>query len=49
MERALLEMGQFSQAYDQLMKWIEKTETVLDEVNFYFSLFHFHLKLSCFM
>ncbi|KHN76670.1 Dystonin [Toxocara canis] len=33
MERALLEMGQFSQAYEQLMGWIEKTEHVLDEID----------------
>uniref|UniRef100_A0A915B3J8 Microtubule-actin cross-linking factor 1 n=1 Tax=Parascaris univalens TaxID=6257 RepID=A0A915B3J8_PARUN len=33
MERALLEMGQFSQAYEQLIGWIEKTEHVLDEID----------------
>ncbi|VDK41941.1 unnamed protein product [Anisakis simplex] len=33
MERTLLEMGQFSQTYDQLMGWIEKTERVLNEIN----------------
>ncbi|VBB27153.1 unnamed protein product [Acanthocheilonema viteae] len=33
MEKALLEMGQFSQAYEQLMIWIEKTQHVLNEIN----------------
>uniref|UniRef100_A0A0R3RSE7 GAR domain-containing protein n=1 Tax=Elaeophora elaphi TaxID=1147741 RepID=A0A0R3RSE7_9BILA len=33
MEKALLEMGQFSQAYEQLMVWIEKTQNVLNEIN----------------
>uniref|UniRef100_A0A0N5AJF6 GAR domain-containing protein n=1 Tax=Syphacia muris TaxID=451379 RepID=A0A0N5AJF6_9BILA len=32
-ERALLEMGQFSQAYDQLMGWIEKTSHTLEEID----------------
>ncbi|EFO27979.2 spectraplakin [Loa loa] len=32
-EKALLEMGQFSQAYEQLMIWIEKTEHILNEIN----------------
>uniref|UniRef100_A0A914REG8 Uncharacterized protein n=1 Tax=Parascaris equorum TaxID=6256 RepID=A0A914REG8_PAREQ len=39
MERALLEMGQFSQAYEQLIGWIEKTEHVLDEVRLITCLF----------
>ncbi|VDK30955.1 unnamed protein product, partial [Gongylonema pulchrum] len=33
MEKALLEMGQFAQAYEQLMLWIEKTEHILSEIN----------------
>lgn len=35
MEKALLEMGQFAQAYEQLMIWIGKTERVLNEVNYF--------------
>lgn len=37
MERALLEMGQFSQAYEQLLGWIEKTNHTLEEVCFWIS------------
>lgn len=33
LERALLEMGQFTQAYDQLLIWIDKIKTVLDSIN----------------
>uniref|UniRef100_A0AAF5PYW1 GAR domain-containing protein n=2 Tax=Wuchereria bancrofti TaxID=6293 RepID=A0AAF5PYW1_WUCBA len=33
MEKALLEMGQFSQAYEQLLMWIEKKQHILNEIN----------------
>ncbi|KAK6106184.1 Spectrin repeat family protein [Brugia pahangi] len=33
MEKALLEMGQFSQAYEQLLMWIEKKQHILDDIN----------------
>jgi hypothetical protein len=32
LERALLDMGQFSQAHTQLLDWIDKTLTTLDSV-----------------
>lgn len=32
LERALLEMGQFEQAYDQLMHWMQKSEQTLDAI-----------------
>ncbi|VDN02146.1 unnamed protein product [Thelazia callipaeda] len=33
MEKILLEKGQFSQAYDQLMTWMEKTQKILNKIN----------------
>lgn len=33
LEKALLEMGQFTQAYDQLSVWIDKTKDVLDNID----------------
>ncbi|TKR92402.1 hypothetical protein L596_007064 [Steinernema carpocapsae] len=32
LERGLLEMGQFNQAYEQLLSWINQTEKTLDEI-----------------
>ena len=33
LEKALLEMGQFQQAYDQLMDWLERSEKTLDDIH----------------
>lgn len=33
LEKALLEMGQFSDAYEQILVWLDKTKVTLDSID----------------